>query len=64
MEAVAFFKDSIKPAWEDPENQKGGEFQLKLIDPYAPEIDELWKALVFDVMSGDLEMADKVSYKE
>jgi len=61
IDSVAVFKNRIKPAWEDPENAKGGEFHLRLVDPYPPEIDELWKAVIFDLMSGDLEMVDKIN---
>ena len=60
IDSVAFFKHDIKPAWEDPQNSGGGEFQLKLVDPYPQEINNLWEALVFDLMSGDLDMSDKV----
>jgi len=61
IESVAFFKTGIKPAWEDPLNEKGGEFHLRLIDPYPPEIDDLWKAIVFDLLSGDLEMVERIN---
>ena len=62
IESVAFFKTNIKPAWEDPLNEKGGEFHLRLVDPYPQEIDDLWRAIVFDLMSGDLGMAERVSF--
>jgi len=61
IDSVAFFKHDIKPAWEDPQNANGGEFQLKLVDPYPQEINNLWEALVFDLMSGDLEMSERIT---
>ena len=38
-----FFRESIKPSWEDPANEHGGKWQIEL-EPFASReaVDQLW----------------------
>lgn len=41
----AFFRDGIKPEWEDPVNARGGEFVMRVCT-HEPKVAELWQALL------------------
>ena len=40
------FKEGIFPAWEDPENEKGGKWTLSLNSKKADEVEEAWLFIV------------------
>ena len=60
IESIAFFKKDVKPAWEDPKNQAGGDFQIKFGDASAEDIDRIWKRFVFEILGGLFALDDKV----
>lgn len=61
LEAVSFFKNDIEPAWEDPENKKGGEFRITLDNLEASKVNEVWESLVFDAIGGGFPFFEKLN---
>jgi len=61
LEAVSFFKDEIEPAWEDPENKKGGEFRITIDEMETGQINQLWESLVLDAIGGSIPFFDKIN---
>ncbi|ETV95132.1 hypothetical protein H310_11401 [Aphanomyces invadans] len=49
IESFCFFRDGIKPEWEDPINLSGGEWQVAL-KLQAEELDDLWEKLVLGMI--------------
>ena len=45
VESLCLFKKDIKPMWEDPANETGGEYQCRQSFELH-ELDILWEALV------------------
>ena len=48
---VYFFKQGIKPLWEDPKNNSGGRFFLHIKKTFATK---LWESLLFSVVSREI----------
>ena len=42
IDAVCWFKNSIKPEWEDEHNSKNGELQLDLKVNYIDKLDDIY----------------------
>jgi hypothetical protein len=61
LEAVSFFKNDIAPAWEDPENKKGGEFRITFDNLEASKVNEIWEGLVFDAIGGGFPFFEKLN---
>merc|ERR1711972_1167992 len=44
---LSVFKKGVRPAWEDPQNAKGGHFQIVLKpDLGGGQVDELWNNII------------------
>lgn len=60
VSSVMLFREGIKPAWEDPMNASGGEFQFRLPRKcFGPSTlglaDELWNNLVLGILGGTIQ---------
>ncbi|KNH09277.1 Eif4e translation initiation factor [Perkinsela sp. CCAP 1560/4] len=38
-----FFKDGVRPEWEDPANIDGGKWNIRIVDEEADKIDSAWE---------------------
>ena len=47
VDGILFFKDDIKPKWEDPANAAGSSFVIEFSAPSKLEMDSIWESLVF-----------------
>lgn len=64
IEALMFFRKGIRPAWEDPQNAKGGHFQLSIQPRTANSsatLDELWNNIVLGTVSGFIQPIEMVN---
>lgn len=62
ISAVNLFRNDIVPAWADPENKAGGEYQIYLDDTMKPEtIDEIWQDLVLLLIGETLKSSEQVN---
>lgn len=53
--AVQMFKAGVKPAWEDPVNQKGSEFRIEVkVFNNNDVVQQLWQKIVFDMVLGNM----------
>lgn len=43
-----FFKEGIKPLWEDPENEQGGSFFMHIKKTFA---NRMWESILFSVIA-------------
>eukprot|EP01068_Selenidium_serpulae_P009445 Selendium_serpulae@DN5232_c0_g1_i1.p1 len=63
VDAIMIFKDGIKPEWEDPKNEGGGHFEIKLkpsgVD--AALMDEYWNNLVLALVGGTFDHMDLIT---
>lgn len=57
---MAFFKQGIKPEWEDPANKGKFEYRFELLNADPDEMDSFWKTMVFDIMGGKEEFVTHV----
>merc|ERR1712232_403934 len=57
INALMLFKQGVRPEWEDPENAKGGHFQLSIQPKQASAgtLDELWNNIVLGMIAGLIE---------
>lgn len=56
IDAVMIFRDGIRPEWEDPENAKGGHFQIQLKPQVGGgQVDEYWNNLVLGMIGATIE---------
>lgn len=63
LDAIAFFKDGVRPSWEDSAHQNGGgmfQFTFKTNFP-ARAMDEVYERLLFSVLGNGLTHADFVT---
>lgn len=49
---VYFFKEGIRPLWEDPQNEQGGSFFMHIKKTFANRI---WENILFSVVAQDTE---------
>jgi translation initiation factor 4E len=64
VEALMIFKKGVRPEWEDPENAKGGHFQLQIKPNQSGSgatVDELWNNIVLTMIAGMIEPADMIT---
>ena len=53
------FQTGIRPEWEDPKNEKGGEFRIELVNfKQDHELQQLWEGIIFDLVTGNVPHAD------
>ena len=53
------FQTGIKPQWEDPKNEKGGEFKFDMVGfKQDEELQNLWESSIFDLITGNFPHAD------
>ncbi|CAD7970824.1 unnamed protein product [Amoebophrya sp. A120] len=65
VSCVMLFRAGIKPAWEDPLNMNGGEFQFRLkkftFQENAALADEYWNNLVLGVLGGQIQPSSMIT---
>lgn len=62
VDSLMIFRKGVRPEWEDPENKKGGHFQLQLKPTLGGgAIDELWNNLVLGMVGGGIEPSDMIT---
>mmetsp|Transcript_18527 Transcript_18527/g.38540 ORF Transcript_18527/g.38540 Transcript_18527/m.38540 type:complete len:248 (-) Transcript_18527:121-864(-) len=62
VDSLMIFRKGIRPEWEDPENTKGGHFQVQLKPTLGGgTIDELWNNIVLGMIGGGIEPADMIT---
>ena len=61
MDAIDVFKFGVKPAWEDPSNNGGVQFNWKAPEDISlAKITEEWEKLVLMAISGDPQLPHTV----
>jgi len=61
LESVSFFRKDIEPIWEDPDNKKGGEFNIKNEDMDNEDINTVWGDFVLYVIGEDFPYAARIN---
>mmetsp|Transcript_96387 Transcript_96387/g.152437 ORF Transcript_96387/g.152437 Transcript_96387/m.152437 type:complete len:220 (-) Transcript_96387:43-702(-) len=65
IDSVCFFRDGIRPEWEDEVNKKGGHFQFQLktqsFTSNPGQLDEYWNNLVLGMIGATLSPAQMVT---
>jgi translation initiation factor 4E len=64
IEALMIFRHGIRPEWEDPENVKGGHFQIQIKPNQAGSgatLDELWNNIVLGIIAGQIEPSEMIT---
>lgn len=62
VDSLMLFRKGVKPEWEDPQNARGGHFQIILPPRLGGAlIDELWNSIVLGMVGGAIEPADMVT---
>lgn len=54
----AFFRDGIRPEWEDNANQKGGKWLYQIKDKKSIPVDDVWLKLLLGIIGGTLDNDD------
>ena len=49
--SLAIFRDEIKPAWEDPENEKGATYSISVP---LQSIDDFWETIMLYLIGGQM----------
>lgn len=50
IDSFLFFKDGVKPNWEDPVNKNGGHFLFELKNIAKSEFDDIYKNLIIKIV--------------
>jgi hypothetical protein len=59
IKAFAVFKKGIQPAWEDPANKNGSEFQC--LKTFTPEVlDAFWENMVMGLIGETIDEGDEI----
>jgi len=62
VDALMLFRKGVRPAWEDPENAKGGHFMVQLKPQIGGgTVDELWNNIILGIVGGGIEPADMIT---
>ncbi len=61
MDAIDVFKFSVRPAWEDPQNNGGTQFNWKAPESLSlAQVNEEWEKLVLMAITGDKRLPETV----
>ena len=60
LESIGFFRRDIHPIWEDPENEKGGTFALKIDGMESEDINKFWENFVYDIIGETIPFIERV----
>jgi translation initiation factor 4E len=65
IDTLMFFREGVRPEWEDPKNKHGGHFQFQFrpggVSTPPAQIDEYWNNLILGVFGGSLDGSDKIT---
>ena len=65
IDTLMFFREGVRPEWEDPKNKHGGHFQFQFrpgqVSATPAQIDEYWNNLILGVFGGALEGSHKIT---
>jgi len=55
-----FFKDGIKPMWEDPANSNGGKWIVQFKGPEKHTLDVFWENLLLGMIGETIDVGDEI----
>jgi hypothetical protein len=58
INGICVFRDGVKPIWEDPVNQKGGEFSTTLRKCSKERMKKYWNKLVLKTIGCEFKKAE------
>ena len=65
IDTLMFFREGVRPEWEDPRNKHGGHFQFQYrfgqVSTPPSQVDEYWNNLILGVFGGALEGGEKIT---
>lgn len=60
MDCFMFFREGIRPEWEDPRNKDGGHLLYQIQYPHAKQVDTLWNYLIYDLIGENWPHSERV----
>ena len=55
------FKEGVKPAWEDPENSRGGKWNIQVPKQQHGRLDEMWQNTILALVGEMMEDSDQIT---